>query len=61
MAVYTVLPLNVASAGSHDIVAVYSVVSAIVAVGVAPVSGTVTPVISAILITVMLSGSMRLP
>ena len=51
MAVYTSLPLNVVAPSDHDIVALYSSVSSTVVSGKSPVAGTVTPVISAILIT----------
>jgi hypothetical protein len=51
VAVYTVLAANGLSAGDHAIVAVYSVVAVIAAVGVAPVTGAVTPAIAAVEIT----------
>ena len=44
------LAANGLSAGDHAIVAVYSVVAVIAAVGVAPVTGAVTPAIAAVAI-----------
>ena len=48
VAVYTVLAANVTGLVFHEIVAVYSVVSAIVDVGVAPFTGAVTPAIAGV-------------
>ena len=51
-AVYSVSPVNMLGFPFHAIVAVYCEVSAIVAVGVAPLVGTVIPAIDAVLIAV---------
>ena len=52
VAVYTVTAANVTGFVLHEIVAVYSVVSEIVGVGVSPVTGTVTPAIAGVAITI---------
>ena len=44
------------SIGAHEIVAVYSVVSEIVDVGTASVTGAVTPAIAAVAIVVAVAG-----
>ena len=48
---------NGLSVGDQEIVAVYSVVSAIVAVGISPVTGGVTPAIAAVAIVVSVPGN----
>jgi len=50
VAVYAVPPANVVGDPLHAIIAVYFDVAAIIAVGVAPVTGAVTPAIAAVAI-----------
>ena len=57
VAVYAVFDANVAGEPDQEIVAVYSEVSAIDETGVAPVTGTVTPAMAAVLIMVAVAGN----